>query len=118
MNDGLPPLKTLLPFVAAAKHLSFSKAAKELFVTHSAISQSIKQLENFLGDILFIRGPKYMKLTRIGENYAKEINKALFIIEQSSSKICQESNQKVSINAITTFNLHWLIPKLGKLQQQ
>ena len=56
MSDRLPPLNALHSFNVAAKHLSFTKAAAELNVTHSAISHQIKALEEWLGIALFRRG--------------------------------------------------------------
>ena len=49
MSRRLPPLNALKAFEAAARHLSFTKAAEELFVTQAAISHQIKTLEDFLG---------------------------------------------------------------------
>ena len=51
----LPPLNSLKSFESAARHLSFTKAADELFVTQAAVSHQIKLLEDFLGVELFIR---------------------------------------------------------------
>ena len=51
----LPPLKSLRSFEAAARHLSFSKAAEELFVTPAAVSHQVKALEEWLGVSLFKR---------------------------------------------------------------
>ena len=59
----LPPLKSLQAFEAAARWLSFSKAAEELFVTPAAISQQIKQLEAFFGEPLFHRKTRSVTLT-------------------------------------------------------
>ena len=58
-----PPLKAVRYFEAAARHLSFSKAAEELSVTHSAISHQIKALEGWLGVPLFERGTRQVALT-------------------------------------------------------
>ncbi|MGH7083377.1 MAG: LysR family transcriptional regulator, partial [Acetobacteraceae bacterium] len=55
MARKLPPLKTLPDFEAAARHLSFSKAADELNVTHGAVSRQVKSLEDYLGVRLFRR---------------------------------------------------------------
>ena len=58
----LPPLKSLQAFEAAARWLSFTKAADELFVTPAAISQQIKQLETYLGVELFRRMTRAVQL--------------------------------------------------------
>ena len=61
MSYRLPPLPALRAFEAAARHLSFKKAADELFVTPAAISQQIKALESYLGVLLFHRLPRALK---------------------------------------------------------
>src|SRR5919112_500749 len=63
----LPPLNALRAFVVAARHLSFSRAAEELFVTPAAISQQIRQLEEQLGCQLFRRGSKQLFLPDEGQ---------------------------------------------------
>ena len=55
MSRKLPPLNALRAFEAAARLLSFTDAARELFVTHGAVSQQIKTLEDYFGQLLFMR---------------------------------------------------------------
>lgn len=55
MNKKLPPLNALKAFESAARHLNFTKAAEDLFVTQAAVSHQIKLLEDFLGASLFHR---------------------------------------------------------------
>ena len=114
----IPPLKTLPVFVAVAKHLSFSKAAKELFVTHSAISQSIKQLETFLGKPLFVRDKRSVALTVDGKKYLIEIQAALEMIEHATFSQRFKNDNILTINAGTSFVMSWLIPRLEDFQQQ
>ena len=59
----LPPLNALRAFEAAARHLSFKKAAEELHVTPGAISQQVKSLEEYVGTILFRRTNRALLLT-------------------------------------------------------
>lgn len=59
----LPPLNALKAFEAAARHLSFTRAADELFVTQAAVSHQVKALEEFLGVKLFIRRNRSLLLT-------------------------------------------------------
>jgi hypothetical protein len=63
----LPTLDFLKGFEAAARHLGFTKAASELFVTQSAVSRQIQSLEEQLGVVLFERRPKDLVLTQAGE---------------------------------------------------
>ena len=62
----LPPLDALLTFEAAARHLSFTRAAAERFVTQSAVSRQIKSLEDDLGVSLFRRGHRSLQLSDAG----------------------------------------------------
>ena len=78
MSRRLPPLNALKAFEAAARHLSFTRAAEELFVTQAAISHQIKGLEDFLGIKLFRRRNRTLLLTEEG--------KAIFWILRISSR--------------------------------
>ncbi len=69
MARRLPPLNALRAFEAAARHLSFTKAAEELFVTQAAISHQIKALEEMLGVRLFRRYNRRLELTQAGRSY-------------------------------------------------
>ena len=67
MTERLPPLNALRTFEAAARHLSFTKAAAELFVTQAAVSHQIKSLEDHLGVALFRRLNRALMLTDAGQ---------------------------------------------------
>ena len=67
MRDGLPPLEALRAFEAAARHLSFTRAAEELFVTQSAVSKQVIALESALATRLFERKTRALALTAAGE---------------------------------------------------
>ena len=67
MARKLPPLNALPSFEAAARHLSFSRAAEELNVTHGAVSRAVKNLEDQLGVQLFERATRSVRLTAVGE---------------------------------------------------
>ena len=119
MPNKLPPLKTLPAFAATAKHLSFSKAAAELHVTHSAISQSIKLLEEFLGQPLFNREGGQVSLTEAGKAYSVAITNALNNIQSATDQQRGASASKVlTVNILTTLALRWLIPRLPSFQNQ
>ena len=76
MIHHLPPLNALKAFEAAARHLSFVRAAGELCVTQGAVSRHILKLEEFLGVKLFIRRHRQVELTREGATYLWEIRSA------------------------------------------
>ena len=66
----LPPLNAVRAFEAAARHVSFTKAAKELFVTHGAVSKQVATLETWLGTTLFNRAQSQLSLTDAGRTFA------------------------------------------------
>lgn len=74
-------------FYNVAKLGSFSAAAKELFISQSAVSQSIKTLEEQTGSVLFARGPRSVKLTAVGEMLYSHIEQAYNLIRSAESKI-------------------------------
>lgn len=85
MSKRLPPLNALRVFDAAARHLSFTRAADELFVTQAAVSHQIKSLEDFLGLKLFRRRNRSLLLTEEGQSYFQDI-KEIFPADGSHSQ--------------------------------
>jgi LysR family glycine cleavage system transcriptional activator len=69
MSRRLPPLNALRAFEAAARHLSFTKAAEELFVTQAAVSHQVKSLEEHLGMPLFRRFNRRLAMTDAAQSY-------------------------------------------------
>ena len=67
MSRRLPPLNSLRAFEAAARHLSFKKAAEELHVTPAAVSHQIRALEEYCGTQLFHRLARALRLTKAGQ---------------------------------------------------
>jgi LysR family glycine cleavage system transcriptional activator len=84
MSHRLPPLNGLRSFEAAARHLSFTRAADELSVTPGAVSQQVKSLERALGIALFRRLPRSLVLTAGGETYLPAIEQAFDIISRAT----------------------------------
>ncbi len=84
MSHRLPPLNGLRSFEAAARHLSFTRAADELGVTSGAVSQQVKSLEQALGVALFRRLPRSLVLTGDGEAYLPAIQSAFEIISRAT----------------------------------
>src|SRR5215510_10625586 len=84
MSYRLPPLNGLRAFEAAARHLSFTRAADELSVTPGAVSQQVKSLEGALGITLFRRLPRSLVLTDEGEAYLPAIVSAFDIISKAT----------------------------------
>ncbi|CAH0537663.1 LysR substrate-binding domain-containing protein [Vibrio marisflavi] len=110
MRD-LPPLKTLPVFLSVCHHLNFTKAAEELCITHSAVSQNIQNLESFLGKKLINRTTRHMELTAEGERYRQSIEEGMNLIVRATQREMQ-SDKQVYLNSIPTLALKWLIPRL------
>ena len=85
--DRLPPLDLLLTFEAAARHLSFTRAADERFVTQSAISRQIRSLEDDLGVELFARGHRALTLTPPGQKLLQACQGMLAQLRRTVSAI-------------------------------
>jgi LysR family transcriptional regulator, glycine cleavage system transcriptional activator len=86
MSYRLPPLNGLRAFEAAARHLSFKRAADELCVTAGAVSQQVKTLEESLGVSLFRRLPRGLLLTDAGEGYLAPISDAFRAISAATDQ--------------------------------
>ncbi|RKF38302.1 transcriptional regulator GcvA [Paraburkholderia fungorum] len=108
----LPPLGALRAFEAAAKHLSFTRAAAELCVTQAAISHQIRQLEEWLGVRLFERRGHALKLTAKGEAYLPELTGALDRIAAATVRLMEPDERPLRITVLPSFASRWLVPRL------
>jgi len=118
MSSRLPPLTALRAFEAAARHRSFTKAAQELFLTQSAISRHVRNLESQFGILLFYRDHRAVTLTPEGEAYMREVVEAFSRIDLATRKLRIAGRQNVlNLQVFSTFAMHWLIPRLGKFQE-
>lgn len=102
-------------FYFVAKTLSFSEAAASLFISQSAVSQSIKVLENNLGQTLFIRSTKKVTLTKEGELLYKHIEPAINLISRGENQILEASAQgesQLRLGASDTICRYYLVPFL------
>lgn len=114
----LPPLTTLRGFEAAARHLSFTLAADELSVTQSAISRQVRQLERFLGVLLFKLLTRRVELTYEGQEYYQVIKDQFCNLERASERYrLRESSYVLTISALPTIASHWLMPRLHQFSQ-
>ncbi|WP_298298650.1 LysR family transcriptional regulator [uncultured Litoreibacter sp.] len=110
MSHRLPPLNGLRAFEAAARHLSFKIAARELGVTAGAVSQQVKSLEETLGVKLFRRLPRGLLLTDAGSAYLPELSRAFRIISKSTEAVAPAlSSRKLQIGVAE--NLGKLLPR-------
>lgn len=119
MRRRCPTLSELNAFIASARHLSFSKAGKDLFVTQSAISRHIATLESYLGHALFIRTPNGLQLTRMGTTYLSLIRPAIRTLESATSQVMttQQSAKSLNLSAAPTFASQWLFPRLNTFRE-
>lgn len=112
----LPSFKSLQAFDAAARYLSFAKAAADLNVTPSAISHQIRVLETWLGCPLFHRSRRPMQLTQDGVLFAGKIASSLDAIEETGRQIRGgNAKTRVTIATMDSFATSWLIPRLQML---
>jgi Transcriptional regulator len=117
MNPQLPPLNPLRVFEAAARHLSFTGAARELHITQGAVSHQIKALENWLGFPLFERQARHLRLTRGGELYAAALRGAFAqIVRATQELVSTGAKQVLTVRGHTTLFVRWLIPLLPAFQ--
>jgi LysR family glycine cleavage system transcriptional activator len=117
MPRRLPPLNALPSFEAAARLLSFSRAADELRVTHGAVSRAVRNLEDHLGVQLMIRATRSVRLTPIGASFAAEIRDVLEHLAAATSAATGQSSGIVSVSTIDSFAARWLMPRLFRFRQ-
>ena len=113
MPDRLPPLNALRAFEAAGRHLSFKKAAEELFVTPAAVSQQVKQLEDYLGTPLFRRLTRALELTVPGAAMLPRVSEGLdcFVAGLAAARRT-EARGRIAVSAPPNFVARWLLPRL------
>eukprot|EP00919_Chromeraceae_sp_WS-2016_P060715 GHVR01144139.1.p1 GENE.GHVR01144139.1~~GHVR01144139.1.p1 ORF type:complete len:306 (-),score=13.77 GHVR01144139.1:34-951(-) len=118
MAARLPPLNALRAFEASARHLSFTRAADELFVTQAAISHQIKSLEEHLGIKLFMRKNRALLLTEEGQSYFLDI-KDIFssILEATEKLLSRGAKGAITLSLPPSFAIHWLVPRLSAFNQ-
>lgn len=108
-------------FYHVANTLSFSEASKQLFISQSAVSQSIKVLEKKLNQTLFIRSTKRVQLTPEGEILLKHIEPAMNLIKQGENQLLEANTLnggQLRIGASDTICRYYLIPYLKKFHQK
>lgn len=114
MSERLPPLNALRAFEAAGRHLSFKKAAEELFVTPAAVSQQVKLLEDYLGTPLFRRLTRALELTVPGAAMLPRLSEGLdcFVAGLAAARRTEERG-RIAVSAPPNFVARWLLPRLA-----
>lgn len=111
----LPSLTSLRAFEAAARRMSFTSAAEELYVTQGAISRQVKALEEWLSVDLFHRHSRSLELTEIGKTYFDSLRDAFNMMESATLRLGTNSNDRVlTLSVLPTFAMKWMIPRLAK----
>jgi DNA-binding transcriptional LysR family regulator len=114
MDRRRPPrlsLDLLRGFRVAARHLSFTRAARELCVTQSAISREIKVLERQLGQPLFLRVNRTLQLTQAGKELYRATDEALALIDSATERL-SGSGGVMGVTTTTALASLWLVPRL------
>lgn len=115
----LPPLASLLPFEAAARLGSITKAGEELGLTQAAVSKQIRLLEEDLGTRLFERRNRAIHLTDEGRELSRLLSGAFDSIGGFSQELRQQHKEgEVVLRAQLCEGLYWLMPRLSKFYQQ
>lgn len=114
----LPPLDLLRGFEAAARCLSFTRAAEELFVTQSAVSRQVQALEEFLGVKLFERRHKALALTEAGRAYQSAVATALADLRAATQRLRESTRGHVlTVTTTVSFASIWLVQRLMRFRQ-
>jgi LysR family glycine cleavage system transcriptional activator len=115
----LPPLNAVRTFEAAARHVSFTRAAAELHVTHGAVSRQVALLEDWFGVKLFRRSPSQIALTDAGRQYFREVAAILDRLALASLDLRESAAPTaLRINAPPTFTMRWLIGRMSAFQRR
>jgi LysR family glycine cleavage system transcriptional activator len=113
MAETLPPLNWLRVFAAAGRHLSFTRAAAELNITQSAVSQQVRALEQHLGEPLFHRLPRSIQLTDAGRLYLPKVEETFEGLRRSTEEVFRpRARGQLNVKVNTAFALLWLAPRL------
>lgn len=114
----LPPLQTLEAFEAAARHLSFTRAAEEINLSQSAVSRQIKHLEESMGVHLFIRSHKALDLTKAGRTLLNGIERSLAELRRTVETIENDRRPTVTISASMAIASFWLLPGIAEFKER
>jgi DNA-binding transcriptional LysR family regulator len=114
-ENALPALDLLVGFEAAARHLSFTKAGEELYLTQSAVSRQIKELEDQLGAALFHRRHRALTLTEAGQQFYAAAAQVLATMRAATERLRSQAGRRRPLSVTTThsFAALWLIPRLA-----
>lgn len=117
MATVLPSLTGLRAFEAAARHLSFTRAAAELNVTQTAISHLIRRLEEQLGVKLFVRRNRALALTREGQAYLPSVSSAFDDLRRATERLRRSENDgSLTLSTTASLAAKWLVQRVAAFQ--
>ncbi len=108
---ALPPLNALRAFEASARHLNFRLAAEELGVTQGAVAQQVRGLEARLGEALFDRLPRGLRLTEAGRRFHAPLRRAFRLIEEAVEELSPD--RRIILSVTPSLASKWLVPRLS-----
>ncbi len=118
LKQQLPPLEPCVAFDAAARHLSFTRAAAELNLSQAAVSQQIRNLETFLGVELFVRAHRRVRLSPAGKEFQHTVSGLLKQLASAANDIKTPSNKtRLTIAVDQSVASMWLMPRLAHFQE-
>lgn len=118
MKRGRLPLTALRSFEAAGRHMSFSRAAEELYVSQAAISRQIRELESLIGLPLFERLHRSVKLTEAGQELLAQLTQSFDTIDRKLTEIqARLRGDLVKVSTEPFFAGTWLMPRLNRFQE-
>ncbi len=120
MRPNLPTITSLRVFEAAARHLSFTTAADELFLTQSAVSKQIRALEECLDVPLFIRVNRGLAMTALGSAYLDDIRPVLDQLVAASARLTERRTapSTLTLRMLAILGDRWLLPRFGSFARQ
>jgi len=109
-----PPLNALKAFEASARHLSYVRAAEELFVTPAAVSHQVKRLETYLGVQLFRRLPSGLMLTDPARRLMSDLGEIFANLDAAVARVAEEESRgALTLSVAPMFTVKWLLPRLA-----
>jgi LysR family transcriptional regulator, glycine cleavage system transcriptional activator len=114
LSRRLPPLHALRAFEAAARHLSFKKAAAELAVTPTAVSHHVRVLEDALGVKVFERHARHIELTAYGKELYPVLREGFDAFADAIARVkSRKVRTVVTLSATVAFTARWLLPRVA-----
>lgn len=118
-DNTLPPLNWLRAFEAAARHQSFTGAARELNISQPAVSQHVKALETHLNLTLFVRQGRKLEITVAGKSYLPTVQEGLETLQRGTRALIGGDRGKVlTLQCNLAFSVFWLAPRLAGFMTQ